>query len=139
MGPSRTYIKIPSPVSVEFARRSGTLSTLEGPVQYQQGDALVTGVSGERWPVTREQFMATYEVVPGQRIGDSSLYRKREMLVTAVQAETGMVVEMKLHSSTLFAAKGDWIVTSPDGIRWVVAADIFPRTYKLANELGEML
>jgi hypothetical protein len=50
-----------------------------------------------------------------------------------------MVVEMKLHSSTLFAAKGDWIVTSPDGIRWVVAADIFPRTYKLANELGEML
>ena len=38
------------PVPVAFALADGVCETLEGPVHYQKGDALLTGVQGERYP-----------------------------------------------------------------------------------------
>ena len=39
--------KKPIPVRVEFATADGTCTTLEGPVRYRAGDAILTGVRSE--------------------------------------------------------------------------------------------
>jgi PGDYG protein len=58
----------PLSVSVEIAEMAGVCETLEGPVSYQAGDAIVSGVRKERWPVRRDVFSATYEpVLPTRR------------------------------------------------------------------------
>lgn len=129
MNDANTYLKIPIKVYVEFATESGQIDTLEGPVSYQQGDALVTGVRGERWPVSSSRFEQTYEPVEGQLPGRNGSFTKRPIIVTAVQAEKDMTIQMISRDGQLSAHKGDWIVTTHDGAQWVVAADIFPKTY----------
>src|SRR5262249_10597889 len=66
--------KKPAPVRTEFAGADGVCATLEGPVRYKAGDAIVTGVRGEQWPVERESFPASYEPVPPTRAGNSGNY-----------------------------------------------------------------
>jgi hypothetical protein len=39
---------------VVFSEYEQTIETLEGPVQCLPGDAIVTGISGERWPVVQK-------------------------------------------------------------------------------------
>lgn len=41
------------------------VNTLEGPVRVREGDWIVTGVKGERYPVKPDIFAATYEAVEG--------------------------------------------------------------------------
>ena len=38
-----------------------TIPTLEGPMRASEGDWIVTGVKGERYPVKPDVFEATYE------------------------------------------------------------------------------
>ena len=40
-----------------------TISTLEGPLEVQIGDWIITGVKGERYPCKPDIFAATYEFV----------------------------------------------------------------------------
>src|SRR5471030_3521605 len=47
-------------VTVQFAEKPGSLMSLEGPNRYAPGDALITGVTGERWVVSRDRFDAKY-------------------------------------------------------------------------------
>jgi len=68
--------KRPVPVPVAFALADGVCETLEGPVHYQKGDALLTGVQGERYPVRRDLFMAAYVPVPPAAMGQDGLYLK---------------------------------------------------------------
>src|SRR5205085_7690083 len=56
-------------VRVEFAEKDGMLSTPEGPVHYSTGDALLTGIEGERWPVARDTFDRNYVPVAPTRSG----------------------------------------------------------------------
>lgn len=49
---AKQFIKTGS-VSVTFAQEAGRIATHEGEVGYFSGDALITGVGGECWPVTR--------------------------------------------------------------------------------------
>ena len=63
--------KKPIPVQVEFATFEGTCETLEGSVRFRAGDAILTGVKGERWPVGREAFLSSYEAVPPTRTGSN--------------------------------------------------------------------
>lgn len=122
------------PVSVEFARSSGLVETLEGLVSYEVGEALLTGIDGERWPIKRARFETTYEPVAQLRMGDDGFYIKRAILIDAVQTEIEMEIAMEARNNTkLFAKPGDWIVTAPGGERWVVAGDIFLKTYTPAN------
>jgi hypothetical protein len=41
----------------------GVILTLEGPMFVSDGDWIVTGVNGEKWPVKPDIFEATYEPV----------------------------------------------------------------------------
>src|SRR4051794_41552182 len=68
--------KKPTPVQVEFAAADGVCETLEGPVRFRAGDAILTGVQGERWPVRRDLFMAGYQAVPPTPTGEAAGNRK---------------------------------------------------------------
>ncbi len=62
-----TVMKKPVPVKVEFATEDGVMQTKEGPVRYEKGQAILTGVQGERWPMPRERLEATYNIVDKEK------------------------------------------------------------------------
>jgi len=123
------YVKKPDSVQVIFARESGTLDTREGQVSFAPGDALLTGVEGERWPIKAADFQSTYEPVPPARAGQDGLYRKRAVHVDARQAARALSIPTHSASGSLQARAGDWIVTDDQGQSWVVADSIFRATY----------
>ena len=55
-------IKKPIAVDFEFAMEDGEIETLEGKMTYQKGDAIITGVKGEKYPCRRDIFDQTYSV-----------------------------------------------------------------------------
>lgn len=122
------YIKKPIKTKVEFATNSGELETLEGTVKYQLGDALITGVAGEQWPINRTQFEQSYRPVTPVNMGQSGNYLKNRVQVEARQ--TNIEENISIAEGMLHAKKGDWIVSAPDGKQWVVADLIFRETYQ---------
>ena len=50
-------------VEFEFATEDGEIKTLEGVVSYKKGDAIITGIKGEKYPCRRDIFDETYEVI----------------------------------------------------------------------------
>ena len=126
-------IKRPLPINVSFAAECGVLETLEGPVSYAIGDAILVGVNGERWPVGREEFAKMYIPLGGQPMFVDGDYHKRRIVVDAEQLNASESIEIS-DGSQLTGRPGDWLITGPGGDRWVVAADIFERTYKLLNK-----
>jgi PGDYG protein len=120
-------------VVVEFAEDNGTLTTLEGPVAYRGGDALLTGSHGERWPVPRERFDATYDAQAPLRPGKPGRYLKRPLLVWARQLREPIDVILDADRGTLHGEPGDWLVQYAPGDQGVVAAAIFTESYELLD------
>jgi formylmethanofuran dehydrogenase subunit C len=127
------YVKIKLPTQVEFASDGGVLTTLEGNVSYKVGDALMTGLQGERWPISRAKFELTYEPVPPTMMGNSGTYVKKRIVVEASQMDQPFEVTIRDGQSVIKGNAGDWVVSSPDGGQWVVADSIFKKTYTLAD------
>ena len=128
---ARHVRKRPVEVTVEFASAEQMVQTLEGPVPALPGDAIITGLSGERWPVGRVRFDAKYDPVPPVQRGQSGRYSPRPLPVLALQ----MAAPFEVHTSrgaVLQGRAGDWLLDYGDGSRGVVAADIFDRTYEPA-------
>lgn len=138
MNQSDKFIKKPILVSVEFASMDGALETLEGIVPYKQGDALLTGLKNERWPVVKSLFDKNYNPIEGIKRGQDGSYQKRSILVSAVQAQDNVFIRIKNNDIDLACRKGDWIITAEDGAQWVVAEDIFIKTYKKINNSSGM-
>lgn len=123
------YLKLPIITHVEFAMTPGTIVTLEGKVPYQSGDALMTGVSGERWPISRVRFDSTYEAVPPTMRGEDGGYIKKAIPVTAIQITETTLVTLTGEPAKITGQIGDWLITAPDGSQWVVSDAIFRQTY----------
>ncbi|MEO8740795.1 MAG: PGDYG domain-containing protein [Casimicrobiaceae bacterium] len=120
-------------VTTEFAEANGTLTTLEGPVAYQRGDALLTGDHGERWPVPRARFDTTYEAQAPLRPGKPGRYLKRPLLVWAKQLRERIEVRLDANRGMLHGEPGDWLVQYAPGDQSVVAAVIFAESYELLD------
>lgn len=120
--------KKPIAVPVEFAIRGGILQTMEGPVAYRAGDALMTGVKGERWPVRREEFAEGYLPAGAQPMFADGEYLKRPVVVDAEQRQVAFSVSLG-DGGVLCGQAGDWLVTGAEGEQWVVADDVFVATY----------
>ena len=56
-------IKKPIPIDFEFATEDGVIRTLEGLMQYKKGDAIITGIKGERYVCRRDIFDESYEII----------------------------------------------------------------------------
>lgn len=121
-------VKKPVPVQVRFATQPGMLATLEGPVPYVPGDALLHGPQQEMWPVAYEYFRKVYAPASGQPMGQPGAYYKRPIPVAALpmaetfSASTG-------QGAVLQGKPGDWLVQYAPGHYGIVGGDIFTQTY----------
>jgi hypothetical protein len=129
-------IKRPDPVQAEFAPGDGVCETLEGAVQFRAGDAILTGVRGERWPVEREHFLASYAPVPPTRAGENGRYRKAPHIAHALRLDHAREVPVGSHGDLLHGHPGDWLLQHADGTYGVVQDDIFRATYAPASGEG---
>lgn len=128
---ARRAVKLPVDVPVRFARTDGVCATLEGPVAYAAGDAILTGVRGETWPVTRARFDASYEARTGTAHGADGVYRKRPAPVWALCLQAPTDVALAHGHGVLHGDAGDWLVQYGPGDFGVVGAAIFAATYRL--------
>jgi hypothetical protein len=55
--------KRPLIIDFEFAISDGIIDTLEGRMKYKTGDAIITGVRGEKYVCRRDIFDETYTVL----------------------------------------------------------------------------
>jgi hypothetical protein len=69
--------KKPVLVQAEIAEADGIIETLEGLHYYKKGDAIITGVRGERYPCRRDIFDETYEItadiIEGEELKNMSM------------------------------------------------------------------
>lgn len=123
--------KRPLPVAVEFAAQPGVVRTLEGPVHFRSGDALLTGDAGERWPVGRARFDAAYEPIPPTVAGSPGHYRRRPVVVWACRMAERFSVRVGYAGDVLRGEPGDWLVQYAPGDHGIVAQALFAHTYEL--------
>jgi len=118
------------PVAAAFAAGDGICPTLEGPVRYRRGDAVLTGTHGERWPVARELFLAAYDPVPPTRPGEDGDYIKRKLPVLALRLERAVQVPVGWQDDPLEGRPGDWLLRYHDGTHGVLRDAIFRDSYE---------
>jgi hypothetical protein len=123
-------VKRPVQVQVRFAEADGVCDTLEGPVGYLFGDAILTGVAGETWPVGRARFDDRYFPAEGTSAGEAGAYVKRPLPVLArrIDAPLDLVLPQR---GVLHGAPGDWLLQYDPGDYGIVRDDIFRATYEV--------
>jgi hypothetical protein len=121
--------KKPVSVAVEFAAADGVCETLEGPVRFHAGDAILTGVQGERWPVRRDLFLATYQPVSPTRAEENGCYRKVPALTYALRLDRSRAVPVGWRHDPLYGEPGDWLLLYADGTHGVIKDPIFRESY----------
>ena len=99
---------------------------------YQAGDAVVTGLAGERWPVPRATFFALYRPADGARAGDDGPYESVPDEAWAVRLDAGDVPldVVTPAGAVLHAERGDWVVERDPGDVHVVNGDLFSSLYE---------
>lgn len=122
-------IKRPEPVRVAFAGGEGVCETLEGPVAYRAGDAILTGPRGERWPVARDAFLAGYRPDPPTEAGADGIYRKAPQVVLALRLDRPASVPVGWRADPLRGRPGDWLLRYADGSLGIVQDAIFRDSY----------
>jgi hypothetical protein len=126
----RQVRSLPEQREVRFAEAAGVQATLEGPVRYTAGDAIVTGAGGELWPIARVVFDQAYEPVSPGSAGENGLYLKRPRQALALQLRESRNVVLSGTRGVLSGAAGDWIVDYGNGDLAVVAGDRFTVYYE---------
>jgi hypothetical protein len=120
-------------VSVVFATERREITTLEGPVVAEVGDAIVTAKTGETWPVPRETFASRYVAAPSLVFGNPGTYYSKPLEVRATRLVTAASVEVAHGRSQLDAKPGDWLINYGDGSNGVIAPEIFEQTYEILD------
>lgn len=122
-------LRVASVHAVRFAGTVGeVVQTLEGPVAASPGDAIVTGVLGETWPVARAEFRRTYVAARGTRFGAAGRYRRLCEHVAARPTASG-ATQRRVAGGVLTGESGDFLVRNACGRERIVARDVFARTY----------
>lgn len=117
-------------VNVRFAHEACSVQTREGVVYADRNDAIITGPAGERWPVPSERFAEKYRALAPTEDGESGTYMTLPNTVLALQMTEPFEVVLSDGLTTLLGHAGDWLIDYGDGSLGVVAADIFPQTYR---------
>lgn len=122
------YIKNET-VAVEFAIMAGELMSREGTNRYRPGDAIVTGVTGDRWVVSRARFDAKYLALAPTVDGTAGRYRNRPIPVLARQMHEPFALARSSGGDVLRGEPGDWVVQYAEGDYGVVAQERFRSVY----------
>lgn len=118
--------KKPIVVPFEILTEDTIIETLEGPVSAVAGSYVLTGVKGERWPMSLAKFAAAYEAL------NNINAVKRKAIVEAIKVPTKFFVEVNWtgQPSLLTGNPGDWLIINGNDA-WVVANEIFLETYEI--------
>lgn len=123
--------KKPIPVRFRFAECDQEVATLEGPVRCKTGDAILTGVQGEQWPVSRTYFDAKYELDE-----PAGTCIKKPVLVSVRKMDQPFSVRVAWADALIHGKAGDWLVTNGPGDEGIVDADIFEKTYDIVEPIA---
>ncbi len=116
-------------VQVRFAREDGSADTLEGPVAYRRGAALITGTGGETWPVEEPHFQAAYTPVHPTVYGEDGIYYRIPIQAWALQADQACTVTIA-SGEVLCGKAGDWLLQYESGDYGIVERVIFTTLYE---------
>lgn len=108
-----------------IADSNGSIDTLEGPVSYSQGDYIMTGPKGEKYPISPEKFK---ELKTDN--GDGTASPKKIIKLVKLADHDGYVILQYNGSRLNYTAGEDYIVRHGPGDYGVVKKDIFKQTYK---------
>jgi len=122
------------PIVVKFAANDGYCETKEGKVSYKVGDAILTGVEGEQWPIIRKKFDKTYEPVEPTKKGSNGKYVKKPILVYALQMDEPFYVNVSWADDRIEGQPGDWLLQYDRDDYGVVSKSIFEKTYKVIKK-----
>lgn len=117
-------------VTVMFARGDGELLSLEGPNRYSAGDALITGITGSRWSVSRQRFDVKYEAVPPTVPGHDGSYKARPIPVLAKQIPEAFTASRSTGGDILRGNAGDWLLQYAPGDFGIADQSRFARVYR---------
>lgn len=123
--------KLVHEVQVSFADDERTVQTMEGVVHAKAGDAILTGIGGERWRVSRRHFPDKYRPVAPTEPGETGAYVSLPNRVLALRMDGTFEVQLADGVSRLRGESGDWLVDYGDGSLGIVAADVFSTTYEI--------
>ena len=123
--------KLVREIEARFTPVPCTVQSREGVVHARPGDAILTGVSGEHWRVSRERFAEKYRPVPPTIAGESGRYASLPYRIMAVPMTEAFEVLLADGVSRLRGSAGDWLVDYGDGSLGVVSPPIFATTYEL--------
>jgi hypothetical protein len=123
--------KLAREVSVRFAEEHCEVRTAEGVVHAKPGDAILTGISGEHWRVSRIHFGDKYEPVPPALAGENGRYLCKRYEVLALRMSAAFEVVLNDGVSRLAGRPGDWLVDYGDGSLGIVSPPIFATTYEI--------
>jgi hypothetical protein len=118
-------------VQVRFTPEACTVQTPEGLVHAQPGDAILTGVAGERWRVSRAHFAEKYRPVPPAQEGEAGTYLSLRTRIRALQMPGPFEVLLADGRSRLTGKAADWLVDYGDGSLGIVSPAIFATTYEI--------
>ena len=119
------------PVAVCFADSDGVCQTKEGDVSFKAGDAILTGVEGEQWPIIREKFDETYAPVNPTKKDSNGKYVKKPILVYALQMDEPFYVHVSWADDRIEGQPGDWLLQYGHDDYGVVSETIFDKTYQI--------
>jgi hypothetical protein len=120
-GSFETY-KHPTPIHYKTAIASGTIETLEGPVDYQAGHKIITGPKGEQYPVGPAKFAEYYDDNKDGTATPKKIFKHAKL------ADHDGVVKASWGDLN-YKAGEDYIVRHGPGDYGVVKKDIFAQTY----------
>jgi hypothetical protein len=125
--------KLEQPLRVRFATEDCLIESQEGSVHAKVGDAILTGVHGEQWRVSKAHFSEKYRPVAPTLAGHDGTYVTNALPVLAVQMREPFDVLLADKRSTLSGESGDWLVDYGDGSLGIVSQAIFPMTYEIVT------
>jgi hypothetical protein len=123
--------KLEREIQVTFTPTACSVQTPEGLVHAKAGDAIITGIAGERWRVSRAHFGAKYRPVPPTQAGEPGSYVSLPNRILAVRMDQAFNVLLADGQSQLTGRDGDWLVDYGDGSLGIVSNDIFMITYEI--------
>jgi hypothetical protein len=128
-----TARKLVHEIQVRFTPEACTVKTNEGLVRAQPGDAIVTGLAGEHWRVSRHHFPERYQPVPPTPAFEDGTYVSIARRILALQMLRDFEVLLADGISLLKGKPGDWLVDYGDGSLGIVSQSIFDNTYEVIH------
>ena len=125
--------KLERAVQVRFTSEACTVQTPEGVVHARPGDAILTGIAGERWRVSRPHFAEKYRPIPPIQAGEAGAYLSLRTRILAVQMPEAFEVLLADGQSKLTGRASDWLVDYGDGSLGIVSQAIFATTYEIID------